>query len=117
MVQCLKAMSSAITPECFSPSLNKPCILLDRIAYHKCPTICSLNQSNGSESLANVTEASSFEADHDHVNSGLGHFNDEDTDRQKELQIDIPPEVSECIQLFAEHCHNQWVFNKVSCTL
>ncbi len=117
-MQCLKAMISAISPESFAPSLSNFSIFLNRLCYHKCPTICSANQLSDSESLANVTECrNSLEfLQGDDLDSSLVYQTDEEVDCQKELEIEIPPEISECIQSFAEHCHNQWVFNKVFCT-
>ena len=101
-MQGLKAIVSAITPECFTPPPEKSSFFLDRISYHDCPfagqalniEVTSKPQRNGSCEL-------NYYLDHEEV------------DCHEQVEIPIPSEVIKCMESFAENCHNQWIYNKV----
>ena len=90
-------------------------VMLNRTVPHKCDESHSSHTSEDGDEISHVhrshrgnsTTSSSCDS-----GSHESHTCDEKVSKDK-VTIKIPSELSNCIESFAQYCHERWVYKKV----
>ena len=97
------------------PLLAQSSFLLERVGNRVCRH-SSCTGFSSEESSDNGSDSDVQDSGHEHSNRQSPESDGDDSClfNGKRVEVTLPPEVVDGIQSFAEHCHDHWVYMKVS---